>query len=72
MGGGSPSGKSTGVKTRARSSSLVTVTEVGGGGPENEVDSFGVGPNENAAWVNGPGERGATRDTHWPSGLMPI
>jgi hypothetical protein len=41
---------------RARSSSLVTVTEVGGDEPENVVDRLGIGTNENAAWVNAPGE----------------
>jgi hypothetical protein len=56
MGGGSPSGKSTGVKTRARSSSLVTVTEVGGDDGDQVVDRLGVGVNENANWVNAPGE----------------
>lgn len=40
---------------RARSSSLVAVTEVGGDEPENVVDRLGVGSNENAAWVNAPG-----------------
>lgn len=41
---------------RARSSSLVTVTEVGGDDePEGMVDRLGQG-NENAAWVNAPGE----------------
>ena len=44
------------AKGRARSSSLVMVTEVGGDEPENVVDRLGVGTNENAAWVNGPGE----------------
>jgi hypothetical protein len=44
------------AKGRARSSSLVTVTEVGGDEPENVVDRLGVGSNENAAWVNAPGE----------------
>lgn len=44
-------------KGRARSSSLVTVTEVGGDEPEGVVDRLGVGVNENAAWVNAPGER---------------
>ncbi|CAD6566804.1 MAG: hypothetical protein TREMPRED_002967 [Tremellales sp. Tagirdzhanova-0007] len=43
------------AKGRARSSSLVMVTEVGGDEPENVVDRLGVGTNENAAWVNGPG-----------------
>lgn len=43
------------AKGRARSSSLVTVTEVGGDEPENVVDRLGVGSNENAAWVNAPG-----------------
>lgn len=43
------------TKGRARSSSLVAVTEVGGDAPENVVDRLGVGVNENAAWVNGPG-----------------
>ncbi|WWC62832.1 uncharacterized protein I303_105430 [Kwoniella dejecticola CBS 10117] len=40
---------------RARSSSLVTVTEVGGDDPDNVVDRLGVGNNENAEWVNAPG-----------------
>jgi hypothetical protein len=35
---------------------LVTVTEVGGDEPEGVVDRLGVGVNENAAWVNSPGE----------------
>ncbi|WRT68014.1 uncharacterized protein IL334_004989 [Kwoniella shivajii] len=39
---------------RARSSSLVTVTEVGGDDPDNVVDRLGVGNNENADWVNAP------------------
>lgn len=43
-------------KGRARSSSLITVTEVGGDEPENEADRIGVGSNQNAAWVNAPGE----------------
>ena len=43
-------------KGRARSSSLVAVTEAGGDEPENVVDRLGVGTNENAAWVNAPGE----------------
>lgn len=43
------------IKGRARSASLVTVTEVGGDEPENVVDRLGVGSNENAAWVNAPG-----------------
>lgn len=47
---------SAGQKGRARSSSLVTVTEVGGDEPENVVDRVGMGTNENAAWVNAPGE----------------
>ncbi len=38
---------------RKRSSSLVTVTEVGGDEQESVVDRLG---NENAAWVNAPGE----------------
>lgn len=45
----------TRAKGRARSASLVTVTEVGGDEPENVVDRLGVGSNENAAWVNAPG-----------------
>jgi hypothetical protein len=52
-------GKSS--KGRARSSSLVTVTEVGGDEPENMVDRMGLGSNENAAWVNAPGKRQADR-----------
>ncbi|ORX37196.1 ORMDL family-domain-containing protein [Kockovaella imperatae] len=44
-----------GFKGRARSSSLMTVTEVGGNETENVVDRLGVGSNENAAWVNAPG-----------------
>ncbi|WVQ84993.1 hypothetical protein IAT38_007157 [Cryptococcus sp. DSM 104549] len=44
-----------GAKGRARSSSLVTVTEVGGDDPDNVVDRLGAGNNENAAWVNAPG-----------------
>nr|XP_031864430.1 uncharacterized protein CI109_000344 [Kwoniella shandongensis]KAA5531502.1 hypothetical protein CI109_000344 [Kwoniella shandongensis] len=57
----SPNGNSSstatfrGSKGRARSSSLVTVTEVGGDDPDNVVDRLGVGNNENAAWVNAPG-----------------
>jgi hypothetical protein len=34
----------------------MTVTEVGGDEPENVVDRMGVGTNENANWVNAPGE----------------
>ncbi|OCF37280.1 hypothetical protein I316_01189 [Kwoniella heveanensis BCC8398] len=45
----------TTAKGRARSSSLVTVTEVGGDDPDNVVDRLGVGNNENADWVNAPG-----------------
>ena len=60
-------------KGRARSSSLVTVTEVGGDEPENVVDRVGMGTNENAAWVNAPGMsvqplmqgRGLVRGTAW-------
>lgn len=44
-----------GKKGRGRSSSLVTVTEVGGDEPEGVVDRLGVGVNENANWVNAPG-----------------
>jgi hypothetical protein len=44
------------IKGRARSSSLVTVTEVGGDELETVVDRLGVGTNENADWVNAPGE----------------
>jgi hypothetical protein len=47
-------------KGRARSSSLMTVTEVGGDEPENVVDRMGVGTNENANWVNAPGESNST------------
>ncbi|RSH90900.1 hypothetical protein EHS25_010076 [Saitozyma podzolica] len=43
------------IKGRARSSSLVTVTEVGGDELETVVDRLGVGTNENADWVNAPG-----------------
>ena len=50
-------------KGRARSSSLVTVTEVGGDEPENVVDRLGVGSNENAAWVNAPGRSDAWQST---------
>lgn len=32
------------------------MTEVGGDEPEGVVDRLGVGVNENAAWVNAPGE----------------
>ncbi|WVR06551.1 hypothetical protein IAU60_003582 [Kwoniella sp. DSM 27419] len=46
----------TGAKGRARSSSLVTVTEVGGDDPDNVVDRIGVGNNENAEWVNAPAD----------------
>ena len=56
-GGQSSSSLNRNGKGRARSSSLVTVTEVGGDEPENVVDRLGVGANENAAWVNAPGER---------------
>jgi hypothetical protein len=52
-------------KGRARSASLVTVTEVGGDEPENMVDRMGLGSNENAAWVNAPGGL-----TYVESGLM--
>ena len=45
------------AKGRARSSSLVTVTEAGGDETENVVDRLGVGTNENAEWVNAPGKR---------------
>ena len=47
--------KKSGATGRARSSSLVTVTEVGGDEPENVIDRLGAGTNENAAWVNAPG-----------------
>ena len=43
---------------RGRSSSLVTVTEVGGDDGDQVVDRLGVGVNENANWVNAPGEWG--------------
>lgn len=43
-------------KGRGRSSSLVTVTEVGGDDGDQVVDRLGVGVNENANWVNAPGE----------------
>lgn len=43
------------ARGRARSSSLVAVTEVGGDETEHVVDRLGVGSNENAAWVNAPG-----------------
>lgn len=52
----SPSPQFRANKGRARSSSLVTVTEVGGDDPDNVVDRLGAGNNENAAWVNAPGE----------------
>lgn len=39
----------------------MTVTEVGGDEPENVVDRMGVGTNENANWVNAPGEYLARR-----------
>lgn len=32
------------------------MTEVGGDDPDNVVDRLGAGNNENAAWVNAPGE----------------
>ncbi|WVN89870.1 uncharacterized protein L203_105100 [Cryptococcus depauperatus CBS 7841] len=51
----SPSPQVRGSKGRARSSSLVTVTEVGGDDLNTVVDRLGVGNNENAAWVNAPG-----------------
>jgi hypothetical protein len=50
------SGGSTHPHGRARSGSLVTVTEVGGDEPDNVNDRLGVGANFNAAWVNSPGE----------------
>lgn len=34
----------------------MTVTEVGGDEPENVIDRMGVGTNENANWVNAPGQ----------------
>jgi hypothetical protein len=34
----------------------MTVTEVGGDEPEAVVDQMGIGTNENANWVNAPGE----------------
>lgn len=49
------SSQSTG-RGRARSGSLVTVTEVGGDEPDNVNDRLGVGSNHNAAWVNAPGK----------------
>lgn len=52
----SPSPQFRASKGRARSSSLVTVTEVGGDDPDNVVDRLGAGNNENAAWVNAPGQ----------------
>lgn len=51
------------VKGRARSGSLVTVTEVGGDEPDNVNDRLGVGANHNAAWVNAPGESNIQADT---------
>lgn len=53
---GTTSGSNMKRSGRARSSSLVTVTEVGGDEPEEVVDRMGVGVNENANWVNAPGE----------------
>jgi hypothetical protein len=48
-------GSDGGKKGRGRSSSLVTVTEVGGDEQDQVVDRLGVGVNENANWVNAPG-----------------
>lgn len=55
----------------------MTVTEVGGNEPENVVDRLGVGTNENAAWVNAPGERLdfyvlPVELTHWSPGAWLI
>nr|ODN92369.1 hypothetical protein L204_05468 [Cryptococcus depauperatus CBS 7855] len=57
-----PSPQVRGSKGRARSSSLVTVTEVGGDDLNTVVDRLGVGNNENAAWVNAPGKSIAITD----------
>ncbi|KAL7420487.1 sphingolipid homeostasis protein orm1 [Cryptotrichosporon argae] len=46
---------SKGAKGRARSSSLITVTEVGANEPEAVIDQLGVAPNDNASWVNAKG-----------------
>jgi hypothetical protein len=46
----------THTRGRARSGSLVTVTEVGGDEPHTINDRLGVGANFNAAWVNSPGK----------------
>lgn len=54
-----PAGQEAGQKKgRGRSSSLVTVTEVGGDDTDQVVDRLGVGVNENANWVNAPGQSG--------------
>ncbi len=49
---------------------MVTVTEVGGDDPENDVDRVAVGVNENAAWVNAPGERMAASDRTSDAGWL--
>jgi hypothetical protein len=54
--GGMSQGLDVAKTGRGRSSSLVTVTEVGGDEPDSLVDRLGVGVNENANWVNAPGE----------------
>lgn len=43
----------------------MTVTEVGGDEFENVVDRSGMGTNENAAWVNAPGELGSAQDAYF-------
>lgn len=41
----------------------MTVTEVGGDEFEEVVDRSGMGTNENAAWVNAPGESTSNAST---------
>ena len=53
---GPAGGTAEAKKGRGRSSSLVTVTEVGAEDGDQVVDRLGVGVNENANWVNAPGE----------------
>lgn len=69
----SPSPQFRASKGRARSSSLVTVTEVGGDDPDNVVDRLGAGNNENAAWVNAPGQSFASeKESCWCDELTVI
>lgn len=49
------------------------MTEVGGDDPDNVVDRLGAGNNENAAWVNAPGQSFASeKESCWCDELIVI